>query len=56
MTNMTVARQLLGKHIFEVTLTKIRYPLLGSRPINTHSRATEDDDVKRELPQDNNLL
>jgi hypothetical protein len=34
---MTIARQRLGKHIPEVTLSTIEaYPLLDNEPMNTH--------------------
>jgi hypothetical protein len=37
-THMTIARQQLGKHIPEVTLSTIEgYALLGNGPINTYS-------------------
>jgi hypothetical protein len=42
-THMPVARQLVGKHIPEVTLSTIGYPLLGNGRIDTYSRTTEDD-------------
>jgi hypothetical protein len=36
-THMLIARQRLGKHIPEVTLSTIEgHPLLGNGPINTH--------------------
>jgi hypothetical protein len=35
-THMTIARQLLGKNIPEVSLSTMeRYPLLGNKPMNT---------------------
>jgi hypothetical protein len=37
-TYMPVAKERLGKHIPEVTLSKIGHSLLGSGQINTHSR------------------
>jgi hypothetical protein len=38
MTHMTIARQLLGKHIPEVTLSTMESrPLPGNGLINTHS-------------------
>jgi hypothetical protein len=37
-THMPIARQRLGKHIPEVTLSTIEgHPSLGNGPINTHS-------------------
>jgi hypothetical protein len=40
---MTIAKQRLGKHSSGVTLSTTEgYPLLGNRPINTHSSTTEE--------------
>jgi hypothetical protein len=37
-THMSIAKQRLGKHIPEVTLSTIEeHPLLGKGPINNHS-------------------